>query len=114
MLPFDAPAQAVDVVGSGLREALQQAPGPIGRGPAADELHDEAVADDDRRVRLVDGDAALAGVVGDVGDDEPRERPRDAVARRRCRAVDEHAPLAVDGQRTAVDDRPFATENRVH
>ena len=47
-------------------------------------------------------------VGGDVGDHESRERPRDAVAGRRCRAVDEHAPVAVDGQRTAVDDRAFA------
>ena len=114
MLPLDAPAEAVDVVGAGRGERLEQASGAIRRLPAADELHDEPVVEDDRRVRLVDRDGALACVGGEVGHHEPCERPRDPVARRRRGAVDEHAPVAVDRQRAAVDDRPFATENRVH
>ena len=114
MLPLDAPAEAVDVAGAGRRQRLEQAPGAVRRLPAADELDDEPVVEDDRRVRLVDGDGALGCVGGEVVHHQPCERPRDTVARRRRCAVDEQAPVAVDRQRAAVDDRPFATENRVH
>ncbi|RXZ47118.1 hypothetical protein ESO86_09285 [Agromyces binzhouensis] len=87
---------------------------PVGRGPAAHDLDDEALVDDHRRVGLVDRDRPLRGIRRHARIDEASQRARDAVAGRGAGVVEGHGVVGRDGQRAAGDLGPLAAEQRVH